>query len=285
MNICKICNKETNNKIYCSEKCQHIGYKKPKIDKEQRICIFCKNYFFIRKTKKNKYCSRKCVDENKKLLMIGNKNCSHTKEWKNKMSILMRDKWKNIEYVEKVFSSREELQKCLPYPIGHDPKSSEKRKESIKKYSLEKYGTEHPFCSGAFREDANNKCIEKYGKTSSEMASEKIDKEVIERRRITLIETTFGLSYQEYENKLSQKEKYYKEVRRISENQPLHLLENYDKRGQTGQEDAYHLDHIIPISYGLLNDIPPQIIGDISNLRFIPWEENLTKGSKYEKKD
>jgi len=286
MNICKICKVETKNKIYCSEKCQHIGYKKPKIDRDERICIFCKNPFFIRKTKKNKYCSRKCVDEDKKNLMIGNTNCSfHTEEWKNKMSIIMKNKWKNIEYAEKVLFSRQEASKSLEHPVGHDPEADKKRKESIKKFSLEKYGTEHPFSSQTYRDECEKICIEKYGKTSYQIALEAIDKETIEKRRITLIETMLGISYEEYQNKLSQKEKYYKEVRRISESQPLHLLENSDKRGKTGDESAYHLDHIIPVSYGLLNDIPPEVIGDISNLRFIPWEENLAKGSKYEKKD
>jgi len=285
MNTCKICKEETENKIYCSEKCQHIGYKKPKIERDERICIFCKNSFFIRKTKKNKYCSRKCADGDKKNLMIGNKNStSHTEEWKNKMSIIMKNKWKNLEYIEKVLSSRQEMFKLLDYPIGHDLEAIKKRKESIKKFSLEKYGTEHPFSSQTYRDECEKICIEKYGKTSYQIASEKIDKETIEKRRRTLIETTYGISYEEYEKKLSQKEKYYKEVRRTTESQPLHLLENYDKRGVSGQ-DTYHLDHIVPISYGFMNDIPPEIIGNISNLQFIYWLENIQKGSKYEEKD
>ena len=203
-------------------------------------------------------------DEDKKNLMIGNTNCSsHTEEWKNKMSIIMKNKWKNLEYVEKVLSSRQEICKLLDHPIGHDPESNKKRKESIKKFSLEKYGTEHPFSSQTYRDECEKICIEKYGKTSYQIAIEKIDKEVIEKRRRTLIENIHGISYKEYEKKLSQKEKYYKEVKRITENQPLHLLENYDKRGRS-EKQGYHLDHIIPISYGFINNISPEIIGDIN---------------------
>ena len=56
------------------------------------------------------------------------------------------------------------------------------------------------------------------------------------------------------------------------------------RRGVSGQ-DTYHLEHIVPISYGFMNDIPPEIIGSISNLQFIYWLENIQKGSKYEEKD
>lgn len=282
---CKICQNKTTNKVYCCEKCQHIGSKVSKVGTEERKCVYCENIFVIRKTKTNKLCSRKCSDLYKKDIMIGNKNCSHTEEFKNNMSVFMKELWKNSEYARQVKESRKKTTELLGHPLGHDPESSEKRKESIKKYSLEKYGTKHPFCSTMFRQEAQNVCVEKYGKKSYEIALQNIDEETIEKRRRTLIETILHISYEEYQNRLSHKEKYYKLVRRITESQPLHLLENYDKRGQTGQENAYHLDHIIPISYGLINNIPPEIIGNISNLCFIPWLDNVKKGCKYEDKD
>lgn len=282
---CKICQNKTTNKVYCCEKCQHIGSKVSKVGTEERKCIHCENIFVIRRTKKNKLCSRKCSDLYKKNIMMGNKNCSHTEEYKKNMSAFMKNIWKNAEYVKQVKESKKKTAELLGHPIGHDPDSAKKRAETIKKYSLEKYGTEHPFCSTAFRQEAENICVEKYGKKSYEIAAENIDEETIEKRRRTLIETLFGIPYEEYENRLSHKEKYYKQVRAITESQPLYLLENYDKRGMAGEEGCYHLDHIIPISYGLINNISPEIIGNISNLRFIPWLDNLKKGCKYENKD
>jgi hypothetical protein len=283
--LCKICDKETTNKIYCSEKCQHIGAKVPKRVREQRICLYCQNTFLIRETKKNKLCSRKCSDLYKGKINRGKKRKAHTQEWKNEMSMFMKNKWKEFEYVSLVMETRKNILQTKEYPFGADPISLEKKKQSIKISSLEKYGTEHPFSATAYREECEKICLEKYGKKSYEMAQQKIDKEVIEKRRKTLIETILGISYEEYETKLPQKEKYYKRVKRISESQPLYLLENYDKRGKTGQQEAYHLDHIIPVSYGFIHNIPPEIIGDISNLQFIYWLENLRKGSKYEEKD
>jgi hypothetical protein len=50
-------------------------------------------------------------------------------------------------------------------------------------------------------------------------------------------------------------------------------------------KEPYHLDHIIPIFHGWVHRIDPEIIGDISNLRFIPALENIKKGSKIEEEN
>lgn len=71
------------------------------------------------------------------------------------------------------------------------------------------------------------------------------------------------------------KKLYYARVWEVTESQPLHILENFDKRGWK----SYHLDHIYPISKGFLEKIPPEKMGNIKNLRFIYYEENLKKGS------
>lgn len=73
-----------------------------------------------------------------------------------------------------------------------------------------------------------------------------------------------------------EKRLYYLKVWHITESQPLHELRNHKKRGWR----KYHLDHICSISVGYYEGIPPEIIGDISNLRFIHWRRNLDKGSK-----
>jgi predicted transcriptional regulator len=72
------------------------------------------------------------------------------------------------------------------------------------------------------------------------------------------------------------KKLYYAMVWEVTEQQPLHILENSDKRGWKN----YHIDHIYPISMGYKEKIPPEKIGNIKNLRFIHYTENLDKGSK-----
>jgi predicted transcriptional regulator len=72
------------------------------------------------------------------------------------------------------------------------------------------------------------------------------------------------------------KKLYYAMVWGVTESQPLHILENFDKRGWKN----HHLDHIYPISMGFKEKIPPEKVGNIKNLRFIPYTENLDKGFK-----
>lgn len=69
---------------------------------------------------------------------------------------------------------------------------------------------------------------------------------------------------------------YYSKVWYITESQPISTLENFELRSFKG----HHLDHIIPISYGYKNKIPPEKMGNIKNLQFIYWEENYKKGCK-----
>lgn len=52
------------------------------------------------------------------------------------------------------------------------------------------------------------------------------------------------------------------------------------KRGLAGQSGVYHLDHIISIKRGFDENIPPHVLAEKTNLRLIPWKENISKGSK-----
>ena len=96
---------------------------------------------------------------------------------------------------------------------------------------------------------------------------------------IKYILRTENITYSEYRHRMDDKVRYYNDVRNITNLQPIHILENYEKRKHMG-DDAYHLDHIYPISKGFENNIPPEIIGDISNLQFLFWKDNLIKSDK-----
>lgn len=77
----------------------------------------------------------------------------------------------------------------------------------------------------------------------------------------------------------TKKRLYYYQCWYVTESQPLHLLKYHKKRGFRCAR-CYNLDHIVSISYGYLNNISPEMIGNISNLRFIPYKENIRKGHK-----
>lgn len=102
-----------------------------------------------------------------------------------------------------------------------------------------------------------------------------------QKRREIVIQNAYKgeLSVEEWESRQSALRLYRLEVLRITKQQPLHLLEHYEKRG-TAAEDGYHLDHIYPISLGFNNNIPPEEIGHISNLQMLHWKDNVLKSNK-----
>jgi len=88
-------------------------------------------------------------------------------------------------------------------------------------------------------------------------------------------------SWQEWYNDLTARDQYYYLVRVLTEANS-HLIPGYDKstRGLAGKEGAHQIDHIISIAKGFKQGISPEVIGSVDNLRFIPWKQNLQKGSR-----
>jgi len=105
------------------------------------------------------------------------------------------------------------------------------------------------------------------------------ERKIINEKRIsTLVER--GL-YIRPENMEEFKE-YSRKTRILTHEQKVNDMENSQKRGKAGKDGAYHLDHIISVKEGYLRNIPPELIADKRNLRFIPWEENYKKKCKFE---
>lgn len=74
---------------------------------------------------------------------------------------------------------------------------------------------------------------------------------------------------------------YRHHVNLITKQQPLHTLPNFEKRGPYGKSgDPHQVDHRFSVVQGFLNNIPPYIIGHISNLEMLPSKANNSKGSK-----
>ena len=51
-------------------------------------------------------------------------------------------------------------------------------------------------------------------------------------------------------------------------------------RTKCGVEGGYQLDHIYPVYEGYVNNISPEEISKLENLRIIPWQENQRKKHK-----
>lgn len=43
---------------------------------------------------------------------------------------------------------------------------------------------------------------------------------------------------------------------------------------------GYQVDHILSVKYGFLNNIPPEVLADVSNLQMLHWRANIKKGWK-----
>jgi len=97
---------------------------------------------------------------------------------------------------------------------------------------------------------------------------------------IGLIKRYRNMTYDEYLKCVDDYYKYELEVIKITRQQPINILPNYEKRGNSGVSGAYHLDHKFSIIEGFKMGIDPKLIGNIKNLEFIPWEENLKKRAK-----
>jgi len=84
-------------------------------------------------------------------------------------------------------------------------------------------------------------------------------------------------SYNQYLNDVDEFYRYKINVNRITNQQPINSLLNFNKRGKSGVNGAYHLDHRFSIMEGFKGKINPKIIGNINNLEFIPWIDNIKK--------
>jgi hypothetical protein len=85
-----------------------------------------------------------------------------------------------------------------------------------------------------------------------------------------------GIIWKPDDPKYLEFKKYRRKVYYWTSKNDLTKLENYDKRSLLG----YHLDHKYSITEGFKNKVPPKIIASIQNLRFIPYSENVKKGTK-----
>ena len=70
---------------------------------------------------------------------------------------------------------------------------------------------------------------------------------------------------------------YRRKVWHYTNQQPIETLTNYSLRGHSANKNAYSLDHRFSCHKGFKNNIPPEIIGNIINLEYIPNIKNSSK--------
>jgi len=157
------------------------------------------------------------------------------------------------------------------YSDGRKINFTNEQKELIKKMYLKEYKT--------------SKEISKCFNVSFNYIEKLITKEGYRRNRscgvsVGLVKRYKNMNYKDYMDIIDVYEDYRLKVFKFTRQQPIYLLDGYEKRGNSGVDGAYHLDHKFSIVEGFKNNIDPKIIGHIKNLQFIPWEENIKKRTK-----
>ena len=106
----------------------------------------------------------------------------------------------------------------------------------------------------------------------------RLNNSLSQEKRLQMIATREGFSdYLEYQETMKAYKRYLLEVWRLTYKQPIENIENFNKRGMSGIDGAYQIDHFISIREGFMKNIPAETIASLSNLRMIPWRENIKK--------
>lgn len=218
-----------------------------KVERVKTNCLTCNSEMEIRVTEvgKKKYCSRKCLWSNKERnekIRTANTNVVFSEERKSKIS----KKISELHNQGEVYG--DEFRK--------------KVSDSFKGKPTWNAGTviikECINCGVEYKAIGKRKLTGKYCSMQCRVEYENTGKDV-------------------------DKIEYYKQVWKITESQPLYELDGYDETKRTRidlNENAYHIDHIVPIIYGYENNIPPHEIGNIKNLQFIKAIKNHKKSRK-----
>ena len=132
--------------------------------------------------------------------------------------------------------------------------SSEKTKLKKKKTALERYGVDNVSKATTVKQLIGKKAIERWNNIYK-------DKNF----------TTDGLTRKQYSNRCHQyaETQYYRHQS---------IIDPENKRGR-----HWHVDHIYSVTDGFLNDVPVNVISDISNLRLISDKDNYKKHKRSDK--
>jgi hypothetical protein len=252
---------------------------------------FLKSKIFIKKsnqTKLLKYNDLKYNNREKCRHTLLNRSEQEKKEWREKV----KNKWDTKTNTEKIKIINNRHNTCI------DKYGEEYKKQFLKKYQetcLTKYGVKNISNVSYIAkkrgikikktrmqnkelilEKTRKSNLKKYGVTHI-MLNKKIKNKILKKARIT--RTKNGNALPEEQIPLFQKYKarvfYYTNKNKYKKFSKLEI----SKIGICGKEGALQVDHIFSIKDGFINNIPPKILGDESNLQLLSWRENDIKNT------
>lgn len=155
--------------------------------------------------------------------------------------------------------------------VSPNPFSGEVGINRRKKGMITKYGVEHNMQTTDSLNKRVQTYIERYGVDHPNKSQELQN---IRRKRAELKGEWIPL------DQLDPYLFYCRMVWKFTNQQNINSLHNSHLRGHSRDQSAFSLDHKFSIKAGFLQNIPPFIIGHISNLEFIPNKENSRKRDK-----
>lgn len=154
---------------------------------------------------------------------------------------------------------------------GKQPAASTEVRSRMQETSKERYGVINPSSDPSIKEKRKQVMIDRYGVSNAAHIPEaraKISAYIKSRWAEVYQGKDFsaeGLTRREYSHRAGQ----YAETQ-YQRNK--HWLDPENKRGKN-----WHVDHVYSITDGFLNNVPIDVISDISNLRLISDKENYSK--------
>lgn len=160
---------------------------------------------------------------------------------------------------------------------GKTPANSAEVREKMMATSVERYGVPNASSSATVKEKRRQVMIERYGVENPSYIDEV--REQISNSKKQYWEEVYkgkdfsvdGLTREQYSNRAGQ----YADTQY---NKFKHIIDPEGKRGK-----HWHVDHIYSVTDGFLNEVPINIISDISNLRLISDKENYAKSKSSHK--
>lgn len=171
-------------------------------------------------------------------------------------------------------SKQLKVQKWKEVYLAIDPVSGKTNSHlTALKVAKNKKETVNPVTGLTSMQESSNKM-----KETKRSIKDEFGRDIYQLTAIKTAITRFG-QYAGVEGKTDY-ELYNAQVNLVTKQQPLELLENFDKRGACGKaEDPHQVDHRYSKVRGFIENIPPYIIGHISNLEMLPARTNNSKGS------
>lgn len=157
------------------------------------------------------------------------------------------------------------------------PAGAESVREKMRATTIDRYGVENASSLDSVKQIRREKALAKYGVDNVSKADSV--KRVISEKRSDYWDRV-------YENKKftidgMSRDQYSRRCHQYAETQYYRHQQQIDPEGKRSKH--WHVDHIFSVTDGFLNDVPINVISDISNLRLISDTENYAKHKKSEK--